>query len=640
MISRLTPILLSITSAMAVPAQWSFDANGRLTSLSAAGESVAVAGNVRLPNRGWAKQPSLADLRDGKHSTDDGVERWSGRIEATPGAWASFEQTLENDVLAIRITAEADLDLEGVYLWLDLPIPVFKGGHCTLAGGPNPAASKFPVDQPPARHFLKAEADRLTAATSDGRVALDAKLDHPVSIVVQDGREFGGRTYTALVRFGESLKQGQSATLSLTLAAEIQPDTSPAHLTVDPMVTRYPFDGFGGNYCFNIESPVTDYTLDHLKIAWARCELTAYEWEPQNDNADPANVDWDAFTARDKLDSNLRREFLLAQRIQKMGVPYVVSVWQLPAWLYTDPQGDPRAGKRKIDPAKWPELLECLGSYLLYAKRQYGVEPDLFSFNESDIGVRVWLTAEEHRDAIKRIGPHFESQGLKTRLLLGDTGNARGTVKFCYPTADDPEALKYVGAVSFHSWGGATPEQYGAWADLADRLKLPLLVGELGVDAQAWRGKAYATFDYAMREVRHYQELILHARPRGTMQWEFTSDYGIVAATDDGLQPTKRFYFVQQFCNLTPYHSRALGVASDHPKVLITAFADEQTTTMHISNSGAEREATVTGLPAGTWRALRTSQAEDYAELPAVVSDGGAVTLTLAAQSLLTLTSP
>ena len=194
-----------------------------------------------------------------------------------------------------------------------------------------------------------------------------------------------------------------------------------------------------------------------------------------------------------------------------------------------------RAGRpRRIAPDKWPELLESIGSYLQYAKRQYGVEPDLFSFNEANIGVDVLLTAEEHRDAIKRIGAHFERLGLRTKMLLADATGPRGTVRYALPAAADPAAVRYCGAVGFHSWGGGSPSDYAAWGDLAKRLGLPLLVTELGVDAAAWRNRAYDTYAYAVREMQMYQELLLYARPQGTMQWEFTSDYGIVDEPQDG----------------------------------------------------------------------------------------------------------
>ncbi len=116
------------------------------------------------------------------------------------------------------------------------------------------------------------------------------------------------------------------------------PDTRPAHLTLDADRVRYRFDGFGGNYCFGIESPVTQYTLDHLKVAWARTEMSLALWEPENDNESPDAVSWEAFERRDTPDSRLRREWLLMKQIQDKGIPYVISAWRMPQWL-TEPAG-------------------------------------------------------------------------------------------------------------------------------------------------------------------------------------------------------------------------------------------------------------------------------------------------------------
>jgi len=378
-------------------------------------------------------------------------------------------------------------------------------------------------------------------------------------------------------------------------------------------------------------------------VAWARTEMTPPEWEPENDNASPEDTNWAALAKNDQPGTNLRREFLLAQQIQKRGIPYSITIWRLPEWLYTDPGKGPEAFGRRFAAEKWPEVLECIGSYLVYAKKQYGVEPDLFSFNEPDGGVRVKFSAEEHRDAIRRIGAHFASLGLRTKMLLGDVCHARGTHTYALPTANDPEAMRHVGALSFHSWGGAKPEEYAAWSDLADKLKLPLLVAELGVDAWAWRGAAYNTGDYALREVQMYQEIILHARPRATMQWEFTSDYGTVKVEKDGrLAPTVRFWFVKHFCNLTPPKAEVLATSSDNPKVLLTAFAGKGPVyTLHIANFGAGRPATITGLPAEvkSLRAIQTSATDSFKELSAVAVEAGAAKVQLAQQSLLTLTT-
>lgn len=79
----------------------------------------------------------------------------------------------------------------------------------------------------------------------------------------------------------------------------------------------------------------------------------------------------------------------------------------------------------------------------------------------------------------------FEETGPEDKDGSWRYRHARGTYTYCLPAANDSEAVQYIGAVAFHSWGGASPKDYRAWSDLADRLKLPLLDTELGVDLRA-----------------------------------------------------------------------------------------------------------------------------------------------------------
>jgi len=183
---------------------------------------------------------------------------------------------------------------------------------------------------------------------------------------------------------------------------------------------------------------------------------------------------------------------------------------------------------------------------------------------------------------------------------------------------------------------------------VAEWLNLPLLVTELGVDASAHMGGMYDSFSYGMREVRMYQELFLYARPQGTQQWEFTGDYSIVRARrkEDGtaeLTPTSRFWFVKHFTDLTPHNSDALATSSDNDKVLLTAFAqgpdNRRVYTLHIANMAGTREVTINGMPNVEFRAVRTSENENYKELAAVRPQGGSLHIEIPARSLLTLTT-
>jgi len=650
-LDRLT-LGLSAVAALASPLAAEVavvDGSGGVSALTYDGQYCDIRARLQFPLPGWTALPGQGDSRDRRVSQDDGRTTYSGRVPITEGKHCRYTVTMQETDGALRaeyaIEAEDDVALEGAYLFIDVPIAEFTGGMVSM-GGLDMMGVKLPTEKPPARHFLSATAMRAVFEDADANKKLELTFEPSVNATVQDTREWNGTDYSLFFPLAQgSLRKGQSARVAVTYKITGTADHSPVTLTLDAQNVRYRLGGFGGDYCFGIESPVTQYTLSTLNVRYARTEMTPAEWEPENDNESPDDTDLAKLSANDKPDSNLRREFELAKQIQGKGIPYAISIWILPEWLYSDPGKGPDAYGRVVPREKWPELLECIGSYLLYAKQQYGVEPNWFSFNEPDYGVRVKLTPEDHRDAIKAFGRHFAALGLRTKMLLADVAQPRGTVSYCTPTVEDAEALQYVGAVAYHSWGRATREQYEEWADLAERLGLPLLITELGTDASAWQTSAYDSYRYAIDEVRLYQELLLYARPTGTMQWEFTNDYGIARAAPEGVQPTVRYWFVKHFCNLTPPDAGALVTTSDSDDVLFTAFEGEvdgeRRLTLHIANCGPEREVTMRGVPeaVGALSVVQTSETVAFETLAAPAIEGGEVRLTLPAQSLTTLTN-
>ena len=242
------------------------------------------------------------------------------------------------------------------------------------------------------------------------------------------------------------------------------------------------------------------------------------------------------------------------------------------------------------------------------------MEPDLFSFNESDIGIYVGLTPETHlqrhqahRRALPQTRPEDED-------VLGDATGPKDTHKFVLAAAPrTPMRCSIVGRCGFHSWGGGTPEQYAAWGDVAEWLNLRLLVTEMGVDAAAYHNRAYGSYHYGLEEARMTQELLMYARPQGTQFWQSTNDYALArTGQDDVVEPTSRFFLVKHFTDLTPQHSDALAVTSDQRTVLCSAFRKGDIYTVHVLNLGAAREANVSGLPAGVWRVVQTMEAAPY----------------------------
>ena len=218
------------------------------------------------------------------------------------------------------------------------------------------------------------------------------------------------------------------------------------------------------------------YNLDNLRVAWGRVAMPLDRWQP-NEDVDPGRpppkaVEW-----------SVREAMEMAQKLARKDIPTIASIWSAPSWALAAGGGG-RGGRARINPEKWDNVCKSIGSYLEYMRKNYGAEPVLFSFNESDMGINVLQSPREHAEAIKRLGSCFASRGLKMRMLLGDTGNPTGD-RFIDVARDDAEAAKYIGAVSFHSWNGGTIAQYKHFSDAAQKLNVPLLVAEGGLDPSA-----------------------------------------------------------------------------------------------------------------------------------------------------------
>jgi hypothetical protein len=493
------------------------------------------------------------------------------------------------------------LPIESADYVIDLPRTTFAGWTI------DPAGTQLPSTKPVDPVFFTGTVKELALTDPEKNWRLALTFDQARAVSVTDVWEGEQRVYRLRVRVGGGLwPHDETWKLGLTLKLTGKANAPAAHLVVDTASHRYAFDGFGGNYCFNTETPVADYMLDHLQHAWVRMEFKGQAWdEERHTKPGPA----------------LTRDFELMQRVQKMGIPWILSLWRLPERYYADANQRPFfTFGRQIASERWPEFLDLLGSYLIYLKSNYGAEPDYFSFNEPDLGVNIGFTGETHREAIKRIGAHLASLGLKTKLLVGDTANPRDSHKFVLPTAADAAALRYVGAVSVHSWGGGTPAQYKAWGDVAAWLGLPLVVAEAGTDPGSFRNRMFDSYSYGLGEMQQYQELLRDSRPTTLIFWQFTEDYGLarVNAADKSVEPTGRFWLMKHFTNLTPKKSEVAVSSSDRPEVFVSTFVKGNSVVMHVLNRGPARTATLTGLPAGNWRSVTTTETESWIEAAGV----------------------
>ena len=340
--------LLAAAPEQATPETAVLDRFGNIGAVVYQGEQLDLRGQLRIPEHGWGRMHDPGQADHTRTTTDGDRTTFSGRMKIGSAGGLQYQQVIQQQrdgvVIQLQCKAESDLDVEGVYYWIEVPIENFSGGSVELKADDSVAAHvALPSEKPQRRHLLNQTGSQWLLADAANTVRVQCTLDRPCPVGVQDTREWNGSDYDIYIALHQgAMKQGDTTRLQMRLQVTGQPDSTPATLKLDASKVRYRLDGFGGNYCFNIESPITQYTLKNLRVAWARTEMTLQEWEPDNDNDSPADTNWQVLQQHDRAGSNLRREFELAAQIQQMGIPYCISIWHLPAWLYADPQSNAR----------------------------------------------------------------------------------------------------------------------------------------------------------------------------------------------------------------------------------------------------------------------------------------------------------
>jgi hypothetical protein len=500
--------------------------------------------------------------------------------------------------VTISWTAHAAMNLQGAWYSLDLP------EHRQLDVHPD-------------------QSDAITRTTIGGN---HIRLDLPL----QSG----------------DLQNGQTGTCSFTITTTGEIDRTPIHLSLNTANPGRPFDGFGGNFrIYNIkaDSPSIAYCLNNLRVAWGRVELPWRLWQPaQHDSPlDSAKAG--------RLHPAVLHALDMAHTLSTRGIPFIVSAWTPPQWAVVgrlSHAAEPdNAYGNPLDKDSIPAIYKSIGDYMMLLKEQYQAEPRYFSFNESDLGIDVRQTGEEHDQLIKGLGAYFASRGLHTRVLLGDNSDAT-TWAFIDPAMDDTAARRFIGMISFHSWRGFDTTTLQHWADAATRLHLPVIVGEGSIDAQAYAYPAiFREPTYAMEEISLYTRLLAICQPISILQWQLTSNYSLLAGGgikgDTGaLRPTQRFWNMKQLA-MTPPGLFAMPIATDRPNIAVAALGDNAKGqyAIHVVNNGATRQVSLTGLPEKlkTMHRYTTTRSVGIKEGPSVTVKNGQAQFTLEAQSYVTL---
>lgn len=598
----LTVIAFSaITSLTSLWAQTEVMAWGNMTGVRVDGQLMEFESSLRVVGKEWTtiqmtgKEKQFRPLyhRAGASQT---VNTVVDRIQ--------FEQVVTDKAIgktAVSLSVKSDTTLtaEGVFFCIDLPVKRYVNGSVLIG------KSKVNLDQ------LK-ESDNNRPERFSGNVILikgpdrTLQLNFTSSVTAFVRKEKGNAATLYIEWMGSSLRKGKQEQKVFTIQAEGSIDHSPAEIVLDSRNPGRLFDGLGGN--FRLQNPTVDpkvinYCLDSLRVAWGRVEMPWRLWQPE-ENTDPV-----AEVRAGNINDRVKSAMQMAQRLAASGIPVIVSAWFPPLWAI---DGDPKSYVRKggvqafrLDPAKQEKIYKSLTDYLEALKQNYGVEAFAFSFNESDLGIDVLYTPQEHAELIKGLGAYMASRGLATKVLLGDNSDAT-TFDFILPAMNDPETHKYIAAVSFHSWRGCDDETLKKWAAASRKLNVPLIVGEGSTDAAAHMyPEIFAESTFALYEINLYTRICAVCQPRSILQWQLTSDYSIlwgdgVYGSTGPLRPTQRFWNLKQLAS-TPENAFAIPLTCNKEEVNCAAFGNisQGKLAVHLVNNGAAREVTIKGLPAG-----------------------------------------
>jgi|YelNatPaOPRAMG01_1025707.scaffolds.fasta_scaffold02043_3 hypothetical protein len=625
---------------------------GNINGIRVDGELMKFETSIRAINKNWFDYSQTA-----KERQNPTFERKGSKAFITSMLDSISINEIVEDIKAgkasinIKLKAEADTSLLGTYFTIELPNTDFSNATFKFIDkkpSPLDTISEKELHQNFRQMIFRPDTAKGLIITSKLR-RLEVKTEEPIEIfIVKPNPNFGSSNtvvYFTLIH-GNAIK-GDSVKRTFTFDVSGKIDDKPITLKLDASKAGREFDGIGGN--FRLQDPETDpqvidYCLKNLNITWGRVELPWFDWQ-RDETVDPIEV-----AKSGNIDEHVLASMKMAQRLAKKNIHIILSVWYPPAWAVEGKikygphiPGEPFGNQ--LNQMKMRSIVKSLGDYLVYLKDEFGVTPDLFSFNESDLGINVRQTGKEHDEFIKQFGAYLASKGISTKLLLGDNSDAN-TYGFVSPALKDKDARPYIGAVSFHSWRGYDNWTLSIWADIAKESNLPLIVAEGSTDAAAWRyPDIFLEPSYALNEIDMYLRIYSICQAKSILQWQLTSDYSVLTGggiygTDGPLKPTQRFWNLKQL-GITPKGSFYLPISCNRPNVSCVAFGDikDSVYTIHIVNEGAERKVILTGLPdyIKELRMYVTDQKQGMSEVKSVSANNGKAQFNLESDCFTTL---
>lgn len=607
---------------------------GNIRSFHVDGEKMVFETSIRSVKPDWSSCISSERCNwqgEQTYSFDEKVTRMSHFLQALPLNYAvTTTETGPNSVVQeITMGATAAIEQAGTYYCFDVLGSDFVDGSIEIYSGKSKRGSAELKTALPAgkTEYIRAKGNRIVvkSATREYEVIAGSSteifvrqshidrpnhLNDPLPVkkfVNSDPLQPVAPYQIYFTAIDGNAAKGDKRTLKYTINVKGKVDSEEVKITIDPTKPGRPFKGVGSNYrVHNVaaDSAVVNYCLNNIRVSWGRIEFDWREWHTSEYDNPVAKA------RAGKLKKEFYQQIEMAKILDRKNIPMIVTIWAPPVWAIDSTKDNhlplEHDIKISLDAKKIGQMKKSIADYLEYIKTDYGIEFPLFSFNEIDYGVWVYMTPKEHAFYNKEFGSYFASRGLTTKMLLGDTG--AGTVnsnKIVLPTVDDASIHKYIGAVGFHTWHGCTTADMRAWLLSAQKLNLPLMAVEGGPNSALHRyPNQFLEKWFQLSEIDLYVRICRDAQVSTIMEWQLTSNYSVLTGKglygDNGqLRPTQRFWNLKQL-GATPEDSYWIPCSVDRPNISAAAYADilNGLYTVHFVNNSSTRKATITGIPA------------------------------------------
>ncbi len=332
-----------------------------------------------------------------------------------------------------------------------------------------------------------------------------------------------------------------------------------------PEINKQLIKSIGGNYCqanysSHAADAIGDETLKEFRPTYVRVALPMRlrnskfeDYRGANYTKQPLVVEVLEQLKRMKNESGVRN--------------FTISVWDLPDEFIVDPA---KKAQRVVKPEAYDEVIQMLTDFFVKAKNEYGVEIDQFSFNESDGGYQIIFSPEATIAFVKKAGQKFEESGLKTKFLLADTAQTKGTVEFASRIMADPSIWKYLGPLSFHCWWSENipDNEFERIAGFGKAWNKEVWCAELGFDAMAWQIKDMnKSWDYALRFAKISHRMMKYAEVEVSLYWTWQNNYAIMSADIQEKYPS--YYVTRHQVDFMNNGTQIVHSTSSDPEILV-----------------------------------------------------------------------